>query len=272
MKTQSASVVIIGGGNMGGALLRGGVASGVLSPSRVAVAEPDGSKRESLVASARVVGTVAEALATGATHGVVLLAVKPQVFEGVAEEIAAAGGIGGRGVFSIMAGVSMRAIGERLGTSRVVRAMPNLPASISRGITAVSHSNGATAAEIAFAKELFGAVGEVVETEESMIDAFTAVAGSGPAYVFLLAEAMEKAAHAVGFDAATAAKIVRHTIAGAADLMAQSSLSAAELREAVTSKGGTTEAALAVLGASGFEDVMSRAIEAARDRGRALGS
>lgn len=257
---------------MGGALLRGGVASGVLSPERVVVAEPDGSKREALGANARVVGTVAEALATGASHGVVLLAVKPQMFAGVAEEIRAAGGIGGRGVFSIMAGVSMRAIGERLGTARLVRAMPNLPASISRGITAVSHSSGATAADVAFAKMLFGAVGEVVETEEAMIDAFTAVAGSGPAYVFLLAEAMEKAACAVGFDEATAAKIVRQTIAGSAELMARSPQSAAALRQAVTSKGGTTEAALAVLGAGGFEDVMSRAIEAARDRGRALGS
>lgn len=271
METPSAAVVIIGGGNMGGALLRGGVAAGVLSPERVVVAEPDASKREALRVNARVVGTVAEALGACASHGVVLVAVKPQMFAGVADEIRTAGGIGGRGVISIMAGMSMRAIGERLGTTRVVRAMPNLPASISRGITAVSHSSGATPADVSLAKTLFGAVGEVVELEEGMIDAFTAVAGSGPAYVFLLAEAMEKAAREVGFDESTAKRIVRQAIVGSAELMERSASSAGELRKAVTSKGGTTEAALAVLAASGFEEAMSRAIVAARDRGRALG-
>jgi pyrroline-5-carboxylate reductase len=266
-----ATLAIIGGGNMGGALLRGGVRAGVLQRDRVVVAEPNETKRRELDAFASVCASAGEALSALTSNGSVLLAVKPQMFAGVAEELARAGGVGDRCVISIMAGVSMRAIGERLGTERVVRAMPNLPASISRGITAVSCSNDATPADVSLAKTLFGAIGEVVELEEAMIDAFTAVAGSGPAYVFLLAEAMEKAAREVGFDATTAARIVRQTIAGSAELMSRSTSTSAELRKAVTSKGGTTEAALAVLAASGFEDAMSRAITAARDRGRALG-
>jgi pyrroline-5-carboxylate reductase len=185
-----------------------------------------------------------------------------------------AGRVGERVVISILAGMPGHRVREALGgRCRVVRAMPNLPAKIGHGATAVCMAAGARDGDDEFARRLFEGVGRLVVTiDESMMDAFTAVAGSGPAYLFLLAEAMVHAAAEIGFDEATANDIVRQTIAGAAALLSESVEAAGELRKAVTSKGGTTEAALRVLNDAGFTRALQRAVTAARDRGRELGA
>ena len=138
------------------------------------------------------------------------------------------------------------------------------------GVTAMCRGSGARVGDDVFARSLFESVGRVIEIDESLMDAFTAVAGSGPAYGFLLAEAMEAGARRVGFDGETARSIVLGTIRGAAEMMARSGDAPADLRARVTSKGGTTEAALRALDTGEIVARFERAIEAARDRGREL--
>jgi pyrroline-5-carboxylate reductase len=267
-------LAVIGGGVMAGAILDGARASGRL-PERVCVAEPDAARRGRFP---KAVETAPEAIrwleeaepAPGA--GVVLLAVKPQSFGAVAAELEPVG-VGERLVISILAGTTGTRIRQGLGGAcRVVRVMPNTPAQIGMGATAVARSAGATDADAALVRELFRGVGEtVVALDESLMDAFTAVAGSGPAYLYLLAEAMEGAAVATGLPAAHARSLVVATLAGAAELLRRSGADPRELRERVTSKGGTTAEAMAVFERAGFGEIVSRAIIAARDRGRELG-
>lgn len=272
-------VVFIGGGNMAQAILRGGAASGALDPARVAVAEVDEGKRRALAPLAgAVVATAAEGVAwlrkveSVPGQGQVVLAVKPQSLGGVAEEVRGVLGAERRVVVSILAGMPSRRIREALGGAvAVVRVMPNLPAQIGRGTTAVAVGEGAASGDEAVAMRIFGGVGRVVvRIDESLMDAFTAVAGSGPAYVFYLAEAMMRAATELGFDEETAGRVVRETVAGAAEMLAGADASPAALRAAVTSKGGTTEAAVRVMDEAGVMGAVVRAIAAARDRGREL--
>jgi pyrroline-5-carboxylate reductase len=264
---------------MGLAVVEGALASGAWA-GPIIVAEPDRAKRarfEGMGEPVRVVPTAGECVRAvqqqerTAGAGVLLLAVKPQALAGVGVEVAPRLQ-GSRLVISMLAGAASAHVREGLGGAvRVVRVMPNTPARVRRGVTAVSPGAGASAADAGVAERLFGALGEIVRVEESQMDAFTAVAGSGPAYVFLLAEAMVRGAVRAGFDEATAARIVRGTVAGAGALLAASPESPAALRGAVTSKGGTTEAALGVLEGRGFAEAVEEAVVAARDRGRALG-
>lgn len=274
-------LAIIGGGNMAQAILRGGTDSSALDPARIAVAEPDDGKRTELARYARaVVPSAAEALRwleqqePSPGSGQVLLAVKPQSLEAVAQEIRPLLGERRRVVISILAGTPTRCIRELLGGAvAVVRAMPNLPAKVRRGVTAVALGEGAAPGDDEAAIRMFGGVGPtVVRIDESLMDAFTAIAGSGPAYVFYLAEAMAKAAVELGFDEATALRIVRETVAGSAAMLAEACDPPAALRAAVTSRGGTTEAAIRSMEADGVGAAIVRAIAAARDRGRELAS
>lgn len=258
---------VMGGGNMAQAILHGGLEAGRIRPELVVVAEPDGQKRALLRSwGVTVHETPREALASLTPGGQVLLAVKPQVFEQVAPELEGIRGV----VMSIMAGLSSGMIRSALGDVRVIRLMPNTPARVAKGITAMALGAGARDGDDAFARALFESVGQVVELDESLMDAFTGVAGSGPAYVFYLAEAMLRGAIDVDLEPAVADRIVRATIAGAAALLEQGEDEAAALRQAVTSKGGTTAAAVDTLDESGVMDAVARAIRAARDRGRAL--
>lgn len=206
---------------------------------------------------------------------VVVLAVKPQMFAAVAAELAPImSGRSERCVISIMAGVRSATIRERLGDrARVVRAMPNTPARVGQGVTAIAAGPGATEGDMAIAGRLFAALGPVVvRIDEGLMDAFTAVAGSGPAYLFYLAEAMERAAVEVGLDAAMARRVVAQTLRGAAALIdGDGQGDPGLLRAAVTSKRGTTAAAVASLERDGVMECWVRAIVAARDRGAELG-
>lgn len=273
---EAPALAIIGGGNMGTALLRGGLRGGFLAPGRLVVAEPEAGRRAEIEAmSVAATSDACEALRrlddiAGPGGGEVLLAVKPQMLQAVGDEVG--GMVGGRVVISILAGTPGARVRERLGGgSRVVRAMPNLPATIGRGATAVCLSAGAGPGDDGVARGLFACAGPAVMTiDESMMDAFTAVAGSGPAYVFLLAEAMVEAAERLGFGGDSALEMVRATIAGAGELLAGSAEGPATLRGAVTSRGGTTAAAIAVLESAGVKEAVARAVAAARDRGREL--
>lgn len=269
---------------MGGAILAGALsssdgASPVLSATQTAVVELDPVKRRSLKRSLGIVAFQdlregADWLkGIGGSKSVLLLAVKPQMLGDVAAAEGIAELTNRRLVISILAGVPAAKVELALPGSRCVRVMPNLPASIGLGTTAIAgeSSGSATAADRGFAKKLFAAVGAPpVTVDESLLDAFTAVAGSGPAYLFLLAEAMEAAAKEIGLSPSVSKAIVRSTLAGAAMMLEQSTDTAGSLRERVTSKKGTTAAALDVLAHGEFVKAMSAAIHAARDRGREL--
>jgi pyrroline-5-carboxylate reductase len=203
----------------------------------------------------------------------VLLAVKPQMLPAVAEVWKDAGLGAWSGIMiTILAGMPGARVRDALGPGvRVVRAMPNLPAAIGEGATALCVSAGATRADAEWAEKLFAGIGPVVlRTSEELIDAFTAAAGSGPAYVFALAEAMEAAAQRQGFDAASARAMVVQTIKGAALMLVESDESAGVLRARVTSKGGTTEAALGAMMAGGFATSIGDGMDAAVRRAHEL--
>ncbi|TVQ62369.1 MAG: pyrroline-5-carboxylate reductase [Phycisphaerales bacterium] len=267
------SVVSIGAGNMARAILLGAVERGVIEPGLVTAADPNPPQRAVFEAvGARTAETAAVAVASCPPDAAVLLAVKPQMLAGVAEELPA-GAMDGRLVISILAGTTGEGVQRAFGGGcRVVRVMPNTPARVGRGMSAVCAGPGATEEDLAFVERLFGAVGEVVRLEEELMDAFTGVAGSGPAYVFYLVEAMTAGAIATGIEPADAARIARATVIGAARLLEASPDESAEaLRASVTSKNGTTFAATESLDRDGVRDAFVRAILAARDRGRELG-
>ena len=256
---------VIGAGNMGRAIVEGAVRAGILPADAIIVAEPDEQRRAALEARGCSVepriDEVAEADA-------ILLAVKPQVFPTLAPDIALQRPAV---VISVMAGLGSAAIREQLGEhARVVRVMPNTPCQIGQGMSAIALGAGAGAEDDALAVAIFEAIGLVVRVAEDQIDAVTAVSGSGPAYVFLLAESMAKAALDLGLDAEVANTLVRQTILGAGHLLAASQETPAALRAAVTSPGGTTAAAVDVLVAGNLPETVARALHAARDRGREL--
>ncbi len=286
---KHALLAVIGGGNMGKAIILGALDAKLLAPGEVVVCEPDGAKRDSMRGwGVQVVAEHADALARllpvpgkladiresyglAACGGQLLLAVKPQMLAQVADQLRPHLAGAPRVVISILAGTPTAKIGDALGGAcPVVRVMPNTPARLRKSMTAIAHGAGATPVHGSMAYDLFASIGEVIKIDESLMDAFTALSGSGPAYVFYLAEAMIRAAQEVGFDRITADRIVRQTISGAAGLLADSHEPPESLRAAVTSKGGTTEAAVAELERSGVKDALVRAVTAGRDRGREL--
>lgn len=267
-------LAVIGAGAMASAILEGAFGAGLLRPAEVVVVEPDESRRSAM--AARGCAIIADAapgaaLRALAPDGAVLLATKPQSLADVARALGASPAFAGV-VISILAGARSERVREAFGGSaRVVRVMPNTPARIGLGVSAVASGAGAREGDDALALRLFGAVGEVVRVEETMMDAFTALAGSGPAYIFYLAEAMARAGVEMGFDPDDADRITRAVVRGSAELLARSpGESASALRAAVTSKGGTTEAATRSMDEAQVRESIVRAIVAARDRGAEL--
>ncbi len=255
---------------MGGALLAGCLARGTVAAGAVTVVEPVAAARAE--AEKLGVAAIADGAAfTGTAPDIILIAVKPQVMDAVMPAYAR---FTGKSVFlSIAAGRTIASFENLLGADAgIVRAMPNTPAQVGRGITAL-YANGAVgAAGRALAETLMNAVGDVVWLDnEGQMDAVTAVSGSGPAYIFHLIEALDAAARAAGLPDALAAKLARDTVTGAAELAFRSPEAASVLREQVTSPGGTTAAALAVLmGDKGLTDLMTRAVAAAAKRSKEL--
>lgn len=262
-------VAFLGAGNMATALARGLVAAGT-DPRRIAAADPDPARRAAFTRATgvrRVFGRNAEAVAGAAT---VVLAVKPQVMERALSEAAPA--LAAPLLLSVAAGVPTARIEAALSfRARVVRAMPNTPALVRAGAAAIAPGRHAGREDLAAARAILEAVGEVVEVPEALLDAVTAVSGSGPAYVFLLAEAMQAAAVGLGLPPGDADRLVRATVAGAGRMLAAAAETPADLRARVTSPGGTTEAALRVLFDRDLVGAVRAAIEAAARRAADLG-
>ena len=266
-------ILLVGCGKMGGALLQGWLERGVAAAD-VAVVEPALERGLADRLAGATLLASPDGLPAGFRPATVMLAVKPQVMDAVAPTYAALRRPGTTFV-SIAAGKRIAAFEGWLGAgAAVVRAMPNTPAAIGRGITVLCANGHVDAAGRASAEALLSAVGEVAWIDdEQLMDAVTAVSGSGPAYVFHLIECLEAAAVSVGLDPGLARRLAVETVAGAGELARTDGGEPGQLRVNVTSPGGSTQAALDVLMADdgGLARLMRRAVEAARDRGRELG-
>jgi pyrroline-5-carboxylate reductase len=265
LQNISGTIVLAGAGKMGGAMLTGWLARG-LDSKHVVVIEPVPSPEIAALAANGIRLNPAE---PSSAH-TVIVAVKPQMFREAGAALkrwVAPSTL----VVSIMAGTTIAALQEVCGGA-VVRAMPNTPAAIGRGITVAVPDAHVSATQRATADALLRATGAVEWVDdEALMDAVTAVSGSGPAYLFLLAEELARAGVAAGLPEALATKLARDTVSGAGELLNRSDLSAATLRQNVTSPGGTTAAALAVLmGDDGFAALLTRAVAAATARSKEL--
>ena len=266
------SIAFIGGGNMARSLI-GGLLAGGSRPDRIQVAEPVVSQQE-LLRSRFGVHVSADNEAIAAQADILVLAVKPQVLAEVARQLAPVVQAQAPLILSIAAGVREPDLRRWLGGGAlaVVRAMPNTPALVSSAATALFANTYVSAPQRQDAESLLRAVGLTVwVADEAALDAVTALSGSGPAYFFLLMEALEQAGTALGLDAKTARLLTLQTAFGAAKMALESPESSAQLRNRVTSPGGTTERALNVLHEGGLEPLISRALEAARHRAQELG-
>ncbi|MCA0432725.1 MAG: pyrroline-5-carboxylate reductase [Proteobacteria bacterium] len=266
------SLVLIGAGKMGGAMLEGWLAAGV-DPRQVAALDPAPPQEVAdLIARHAVRLNPSPASITDAE--VVLVAVKPQVMDAVLTPLhglAASKPL----ILSIAAGKTIASFESHFGAdASVIRTIPNTPAAVGRGITAMTANANVSPAQMELAEKLLQSIGEVVRVaDESLIDAATAVSGSGPAYVFYLTECLTAAAEAVGLPPDVAVKLARATVAGSGELMRQSGIDAGTLRQNVTSPKGTTYEALQVLMADkGLKPLMTEAVKAATRRSRELAS
>ena len=260
-------IAVLGGGVMG-ETLAAGFLRGLEPRPVVVIAEKRVDRADELRASLGVeIAGPADAVAEA---DVVVLVVKPQDLSTLLDAVGSSIRPGAL-VISIAAGISTTFVAQRVAAGvDVVRAMPNTPARIDMGVTAVSPAPGCTPAGLARALELMSVVGSVVEVPEEQQDAATAVSGSGPAYAFLLAESMIAAGVGLGLDAAVARRMVIDTIAGAGRLMQVSDDPPETLRAMVTSPNGTTAAAIAAFEQLGFGATVAQALQAARDRSREL--
>ena len=263
MAMNTPRLVIIGGGNMGTAIV-GGLVNGGWDASSITVVELDAAKRETLESDFGV--TTSDVIVAG--EGA-LIAVKPGDAASVCAQVSQ---LGTARVLSIAAAISVQTLQSAAGaTTRVVRAMPNTPALVREGVTAICGSDACTEDDFAWAESVLSAVGVVVRVPESQMDAVTAVAGSGPGYVFLIAEALLDAARAQGLPDDVANVLVRQLFRGAGILLADSPESPATLRERVTSPNGTTAAGLAVLEDAGIRETMHNVVRAAAARSAEMG-
>lgn len=267
--SESDRIVFIGAGNMTEALVKGLRAAGVPG-SRLCVTDVRPERLAWFREQFDVAGASDNAAASAGAD-VIVLAVKPQQF---GEVVPSLRGASSRALFvSIAAGIPTARIEDSLGgAARVVRVMPNTPALVGAGVSALCAGARAEEADLAKAERILQAVGRTVRVPESLMDAVTAVSGSGPAYVFRVMEAMEAAAIRQGLPADVARTLVVETVAGAGRLARESGRAPADLRAQVTSKGGTTEAALRVLEARDLGGAFDAAIEAAAARARELAS
>lgn len=270
----SGTVVLVGGGQMGGALMGGWLARG-LAAEDLHVVEPDPGRRAELARKGAVrLHAAASEVPAELVPDALVLAVKPQVMPQVLGECTALAARA-RLILSVAAGVPLAAYERAFGARRpIVRAMPNTPAAVGRGTSVLVANEAVDGDGRRRAEALLQAVGTVHWLDrEDLLHAVTALSGSGPAYVFLLVEAMGAAGTRLGLPAGLAMRLARETVSGAGALLAESEAEPAALRRAVTSPGGTTEAALSVLmGTGGLLELIARAMAAAERRSRELGA
>lgn len=265
------ALIISGGGRIGGAFLAGLVSSNRWRPEDLWVVEPDSARRMDLVADRPGLHTVSNpaeldpSVVAGASGAV--LAVKPAIAEQACRSL---GAVGVRRVLSVAAGIPAGRLEAALPEgSVVVRAMPNLAAVVGASVTAVCGGSAATAADLSWAQDVVGTLGAVVRVPEHQLDAVTGLSGSGPAYLFLVVEALVEAGVLTGLSRELATTLAAETLRGAAALLA-TGLAPEELRAQVTSPGGTTAAGLRALEARGVRSAFIEAVVAAVERARSL--
>ncbi len=269
MQNNNLKISFIGGGNMAAALI-GGLAGKLTAAANIHVVDLNAEARDRLHGQFGV--SVAPAIDAAIAGGdVIVLAVKPQQMKEVVAQLAPH--VGAQLVLSIAAGIRAADLSRWLGGHQaIVRTMPNTPALIGKGVTGMAATAGVSAAQREAADAILRAVGETVWLDdEALIDPVTAVSGSGPAYVFYFLEAMQQAAQEMGLSAEQGNALAIATFTGAAQLAAQSADPVSVLRERVTSKGGTTYAALTSMEESGVREAIVKAMKAAAARGRELG-
>ena len=279
MSTQNKAnthITFIGGGNMGRALISGLLASGFTS-NQLSVVEANAVTALKLHEDFGVqgIGALEQIAFDFSKNNVVVMAIKPQDFNVVAKGLASKlkhATAPGPLILSIAAGIRLQDMSRWLDHARCVRAMPNTPALIGKGITGLFADAAVNTDDRQLAETICGAVGQSIwVAEEKLMDAVTAVSGSGPAYVFAFLEAMQSAGEKLGLDTESARKLAYATLEGATQLAHNSDEHAGVLRERVTSKGGTTAAALEVMKQHGWNEILEKAIDAANQRGKAMG-
>lgn len=272
----SIKLGVIGGGVMGEAILSRLIAQQVYRPEEIRVSEPQRHRQE-VLAHKYGVKVTADNRATAGESQVLLLAIKPQVFEAVATDLALREGDIHQGteelpiVISILAGVSLSQLESVFDRQPVIRAMPNTPATVGAGITAIAPGKAVTPTQMEQATAIFASVGEVVEVPEPLMDAVTGLSGSGPAYVALMIEALTDGGVAAGLPRAIASKLALSTVWGTAQLLQETQLHPAQLKDQVTSPGGTTIAGITQLERAGFRSALIEAVQAAYQRSQQLG-
>jgi pyrroline-5-carboxylate reductase len=273
MQENQARIGFVGGGNMAQAIIKGLLNAGH-APDKIMVADPSPEQRETLQQLSPDISVSADSDELAADSNVLILAVKPQILPGIAMHLADVPRASGQLIISVAAGITLQSLHGWLGNSAsIVRVMPNTPALIGAGMSGLYADASMQQGLREMAAYVMDATGDTLWVEdEDLIDAITAVSGSGPAYFFLVMEIMQEIAEELGFSADDAALLVTRTAAGAGLLAAGSDETAAVLRARVTSPGGTTAAALAALEQGGIRDIFRTALFAARDRSFELGT
>lgn len=261
------NIGIIGCGNMGQTLISGIVAKGYISPRNIFVNDKDRRKLKNVKSRLKINISRSNSELIESSD-VIILATKPQDVVGVFQDVALP--LKGKLLISICAGIKTGTLEKLLGKIPVVRVMPNMPAVISQGISAISLGKYVTGNNGKISRSIFSCIGDVVELDEQLMDAVTAISGSGPAYFFYLAERLIEVAKEMGISNLAAQKLVLKTVLGSAMLMNQRKLSPQILRKRVSSKGGTTEAAFAVLRRQGLDKILTLALKAAAQRSKKL--
>ena len=266
---------IVGGGVMGEALLSRLIAQKIYQPSEIIVSEPQQQRRSFLEQQYGVQVTADNRVVAQGTS-ILLLAVKPQVFNAIAAElfdvVAEPADESPPLVISILAGVPLSKLEAAFPQLPVIRAMPNTPATVGAGITAISSGSHTLDRHREIAQQMFRAVGEVVEVPETLLDAVTGLSGSGPAYVAIMVEALSDGGVAAGLPRAIATQMALQTVRGTVQLLQETGMHPAELKDRVTSPGGTTIAGVAQLENGGFRACLIAAVQAASLRSQELGS
>lgn len=271
MSIKGKRVAFLGAGNMGEALIKGLTQSGLVPAGSITAADPR-ADHLGQIATRYGVRAVTDNSALVSGADVVILAVKPQIMGSVLKEITPVVDEG-KLLISIAAGVATRKLRDQLGKpARLIRVMPNTPALVLEGVTAIARAEGLRPGDLETAQELFAAVGRVVVLEESAMDAVTGLSGSGPAYVAIAIEALADGGVKMGLDRATATLLAAQTVLGSARLILETGVHPGQLKDMVSSPGGTTIAGIAALEDGGLRRVLMQAVERATLRSRELGA
>ena len=264
------TIGFLGAGNMAEAMIRGLIQGGVVGPDKILASAPRAERRDELAAAYRI-ATTADNLEVARGVDILVLSVKPQILEHVLREVASVLAPSVL-VISVAAGIDTHTIeGHLLPGARVVRAMPNMPALVRAGATAIARGRHATDDDLTEARTIFDAVGITVTLDESHLDAVTGLSGSGPAYIFLILEALADAGVKVGLSRRNAQRLAAQTVMGSAKLLLDTDEHPGKLKDMVTSPGGTAIAGLHTLEEGGLRTTLINAVETATKRARELG-